>query len=135
MMSRTVCAAGPVALISAGPVVGEGEVVLPAGTVEVLLPGTADGVPVLAEGADEALPEIQGREIGRLPRKRPYPIGESHSVQAHHAAGVVVMLGVRPGLQVNADDAQAVGCLGDRNLGALQQKLAVQSPFEPAVRR
>ena len=43
------------------------------------------------------------------------------------------MLGVRAGLRVDADDRQAVGCLGDRNLGALQQELPVQSPFEPAA--
>src|SRR6266480_3272639 len=100
MMSRTVWAAGLVALMSVGPAVGEGEVVVPAGTVEVLLPGAADGVPVLAEGAGEPLPELQGREVGRLSRERPHPIGEGHRIQAHHAAGVVVVLGVGAGLQV-----------------------------------
>src|SRR5580704_6011646 len=132
MMSRTVCLS-PVALMSAHPAVGEGEVVLPVGTVEALLPGTADDVPVLAEGAGETLPEIQGREVRRLPRERPHPAGKGHCVQARHAAGVVVMLGVRAGLRVNADDRQAVGCLGDRYLGALQQKLPLQTPFESAA--
>src|ERR1700722_14831456 len=104
-MSRTVCAL-PVALMSAGPAVGEGEVVLPVGTVETLLPGAADDVPVLAEGAGETLPEIQGREVGRLAGQRPDPVGETHRVQAHHAAGVVVVLGVRAGLRIDADDCQ-----------------------------
>lgn len=61
------------------------------------------------------------------------PTGKGHRVQARHAAGVAVMLGYRAGLQLNADERQAVGCLGDRNLGALQQKLPAQSPFEPAA--
>src|SRR5580704_11064400 len=100
MMSRTVCAA----LISASPAVGEGEVVLPLSAVAARLPGAADGVPVRAERAGETLPEIQGREVGRLPRERPHPIGQAHRVQAYHAAGVVVMLRVRAGLRVGADD-------------------------------
>src|SRR6266478_8023305 len=119
MISRTVCAAGPVVLTSAGPAVGEGEVVLPLSVVVARLPGTADGVPILAERASETLPEVQRREVGRLPRERPYPIGEAHRVQAHYTAGVVVMLGVPAGLRVGADDRQAVGRLRDRNLGAL----------------
>src|SRR5580704_18026915 len=98
-MSRTVCAT----LISAGPAVGEGEVMLPL-TVVARLPGAADGVPVRAERAGETLPEIQWREVGRLPRERPHPIGQAHRVQAYHAAGVVVMLRVRAGLRVGADD-------------------------------
>src|SRR5580692_2638657 len=77
MMSRTVCLS-PVALMSAHPAAGEGEVVLPVGTVEALLPGTANGVPILAEGAGETLPEIQGREVRRLPRERPHPTGKGH---------------------------------------------------------
>jgi hypothetical protein len=40
MMSRTVYAAVPAALMSPGPAVGEGEVVLPAGAAQALLPGT-----------------------------------------------------------------------------------------------
>src|ERR1700757_3883068 len=36
---------------------------------------------------------------------------------------LLVMLGVRSGLQVGADDRQAVGRFGDRNLGALRQEL------------
>jgi hypothetical protein len=44
------------------------------------------------------------------------------------------VLGVRAGLRVGADHRQAVGCLGDRNFGALQQELSVQGPFEPAAR-
>jgi hypothetical protein len=44
------------------------------------------------------------------------------------------VLGVRAGLQVGADNRQAVGCLGDRNFGALQQELSVQGPFEPSAR-
>src|SRR6266851_1080886 len=129
-MSRTTWAA----FMSAGPAVGEGEVVLPAGAVVGDLPGAADGVPVVAEGAGEALPEVQGREVGRLPRERPHPIGEAHRVQARHAAGVVVMLRVRAGPRVDADDRQAVGRFGYRDLGALQQELSIQSPFEPAAR-
>src|SRR5215472_144231 len=109
MMSRTVWAAGLVALMSAGPAVSEGEVVLPSPAVGAYLPGAGDGVPVRAERAGEALPELQGREVGRLPRERPHPIGEAHRVQAHHAAGVEVMLGVRAGPRVDADDRQAVG--------------------------
>src|SRR5260370_1457617 len=132
MMSRTACAAGPVALMSVGPAVGEGEVVLPVGAVEGDLPAAADNVPVVAEGAGEALPEIQGREVGRLPRERPHPIGETHRIQAHYTAGVEVVLRVRAGPQVDADDRQAVGCFGYRDLGALQQELSIQSPFEPA---
>ena len=42
------------------------------------------------------------------------------------------MLRVRACLRVDADDGQAVRCPGDRNLGALQQELPVQDPFEPA---
>ena len=79
------------------------------------------------------LPEIQRREVGRLPRERPHPVGQAHRVQAHHAAGVVVMLGVRAGLRVGADDHQAVGRLGHRDLGALDQELPVQRPFERAA--
>src|SRR5262245_65993194 len=100
MMSRTVWAAGPVALISAGPAVSEGEVVLPFPPVGTYLPGAGDGVPVRAERAGKALPELQGREVGRLPRERPHPIGEGHHVHAHHAAGVVIMLGVGAGPQL-----------------------------------
>jgi hypothetical protein len=44
------------------------------------------------------------------------------------------MLRVRAGLPVDTDDGQAVGCLGYRYLGALQQELSVQGPFEPAAR-
>src|SRR5580693_1535330 len=118
-----------VGLASAGPAIDEAEVVLPAGTVAGFLPGTADHVPAIAERAGETLPEIQRREVGRLPGERPYPVEEAHRVQAHHAAGVVVMLLVRAGLRVNADDGQAVGCRRDRYFGALQQELLVQGPF------
>ena len=44
------------------------------------------------------------------------------------------MLRVRAGLRVGADDHQAVGCLGYRDLGPLQQELPIQRPFEPAPR-
>lgn len=43
------------------------------------------------------------------------------------------MLRIRARLQIGADDRQALGCLGDRNLGALQQELAVQGPLKPAA--
>src|SRR5215475_10702729 len=107
MMSRTVCPAGLASLMSPGPVANEREVVLPPATVVACLPGAADRVPVLAERAGETLPEIQRREVGRFPRERPHSIGEGHRVQAHHAAGVVVMLRVRAGLRVRADDREA----------------------------
>src|SRR5258707_14921916 len=105
-MSRTAWAA----FMSAGPAVGEGEVVLPAGAVVGNLPGAADGVPVVAEGAGEALSEVQGREVGRLPRERPHPIADAHRVQARHTAGVVLVRRVRAGPRVDADDRQTVGC-------------------------
>jgi hypothetical protein len=54
---------------SAGPAVGEGEIVLPPAAVGGFLPGTADGVQVLAEGAGETLPEIQRREVGPPARR------------------------------------------------------------------
>jgi len=44
------------------PAIGEVEVVLPAST-RVLLPRSVDGVPVHAEAAREALPEVQRREV------------------------------------------------------------------------
>jgi hypothetical protein len=43
------------------------------------------------------------------------------------------MLGVRIGLRASADDRQAAGCRGDRDLGALQQELPAQSPSGPAA--
>src|SRR5437588_13093409 len=104
MMSRAVWAAGPAALMSAGPAVDQGEVVLPLAAIEARLPGTGDGVPVVGERAGETLPEIQGRKVGRLAGERPHPAGEGHRIQAHDAAGVVVMLRVGAGLQVGADD-------------------------------
>src|ERR1700761_5446000 len=52
MMSRTVCAAGSAAVMSAGPAVAEGEVVLPS-AAQALFPCAGDGVPVPAEGAGE----------------------------------------------------------------------------------
>ena len=95
-------------------------------------PGRYNGSPKVP--VKNAARKSKGAESGdsRVSVHTP-PASLPHRVQARHAAGVVVMLGVRAGLRVNADDRQAVGCLGDRNLDALQQKLPVQSPFEPAT--
>ena len=56
--------AGPTALMSAGPAVGEVEVVLPAGAVKTLLPGAADDVLVLAEGAVKRCWKSRGEKSG-----------------------------------------------------------------------
>src|SRR6266566_8526150 len=67
MMSRTVCAPGPVALTSADPVIGEGEVVRPLAAAGAYLPGAADRVPVLAERAGETR---RHAVLGRAGRRR-----------------------------------------------------------------
>src|ERR1700735_3048883 len=132
MMSRAVWP-GPAALMSGGPSVDKGEIMLPVMVaVGAFLPGAADSGPVRAERAGETLRKVQGTEVRRLPRERPHPVVERHRVQACCAAGVVVILRIRAGLRVGADDRQAVGRLRDRYLGALPQVLPAHLPLEPA---
>ena len=101
---------------------------LPARFASTPLPGASDNVPVKTELARETLPERKGREVGHVPRERPHAIRERHRIQAGDSSGVVGNAGVCAGFQIDGDDRQAVGCLGDRDLGT---RLASASPLLP----
>src|SRR5580704_3349917 len=111
-MSRTVCPAVSVVLMSAASAVGEGEVVLPYRPVERFLPAAVDGGPVVAERAGETLAEVQRREVRRLPQQPPYSGVQAHRIAPCDSTGVAVVLRVAARLRVGVDDAQ--GCLALR---------------------
>src|SRR6202042_1716090 len=78
------------------PGVSQLEIVLPGHSVVADLPGTGDGVAVVAERAHVALLEIKRREIRRVSPELPDTVAEAHLVNAGDAARVEVVLEVVP---------------------------------------
>lgn len=98
----------------------EVEVLLPVRALVVGdLPLAVDPVAVLTERARETLPELQRREVRRIPAERPEAVVESHRIGTDDAARVEVVLRERSAVGVDTDQREAVGYVGIRDLGAV----------------
>ena len=128
---RGVSRAGAARSLAGDPPVHDGEAALPGRALVVgHLPGPFDGVAVRAEGAGVALPEAQLGEVGGRAGASQPPSANVMSYHAHDAARVEVVLRVGAAARVGADDRDAVGRLGDRDLDTLDQEGPVQRPLE-----
>jgi hypothetical protein len=95
------------------------------------LPATVDRPAVRAEGAGEALGEVERREVRLVSPQLPDTVLDAHPVDASDPARVEVVLEVVAlALGIGADDRDPVGRLRERDLPALDQEALSRQPLE-----
>ncbi len=104
---------------------------LPGFAVVADLPGTGDGLAIIAEGAGVALGEVERREVRLVSPQFPDPVLNTHLVDASDAARVEVVLEVVAlALGIGTDDRDPIGRLRNRDFPALDQKPLAGQPLE-----